>query len=127
MLYLCHFSFHDKLGEEGFGYFTCLVEAKNVDAVEKKLKTLLKRIGKETGVLEGVTSIYLDDVTEIKEIPKEGIFGFLRVFRGKLDSSLFISLAGQDVPGCTAYGHGSGHGSEEGDWEPFMSAKTVLS
>ncbi|MGO9556160.1 MAG: hypothetical protein ACLP2U_14175 [Syntrophobacteraceae bacterium] len=123
MLYLAHFSFLQKLGEEGFGYFTCLVEARNVDVAEKKLKTLLKRTGKETSVLERVTSVYLDEVTEIKEIPKEGIFGFLRVFKGKLDSSLTISLGGQDVPGCTAYGHGS----EEGELEPFLSSKTVLS
>ncbi len=67
MIYLAHFDFvEDGLGsDESHGYFTCMVEAINIDDALDKFKALLLTLRKEEDVLDEVEEVFLDSCIEI--------------------------------------------------------------
>ena len=79
MLYLGHFSFDgekpegDLLARPTTGWFTLLVEANSADEALDRFGDLIESVEDRSDVFDSVTNVYLDDVTEVRELPAEGV------------------------------------------------------
>ena len=79
MLYLGHFSFDGERPEnslipgETTGWFTLLVEAHSADEALQKFSDLIESLDGQFEGFNYVNNIYLDDTTEVRELPPEGV------------------------------------------------------
>ena len=79
MLYLGHFSFDGERPEnslipgETTGWFTLLVEAHSADEALQKFSDLIESLDGQFEGFNYVNNIYLDDATEVRELPPEGV------------------------------------------------------
>jgi hypothetical protein len=79
MLYVGHFSFEGERPEhflipgETAGWFTMLVEAESVDEALHKFGDLIESLDGRFEGFDHVDNIYLDDATEVRELPPEGV------------------------------------------------------
>ena len=79
MLYLGHFSFDGERSEDSLipgetaGWFTLLVEAESADEALEKFSDLIESLDGRFEGFNHVNNIYLDDATEVGELPPEGV------------------------------------------------------
>lgn len=122
MIYLAHFDFvEDGLGsDESHGYFTCMVEAINIDDALDKFKALLLTLRKEEDVLDEVEEVFLDSCIEIHTVPKAGFLANYVSYQGTRTASISTTIRGATDEHCIAYGL---EPDEEGEQEitPFIS------
>jgi hypothetical protein len=107
MHYIGHFSFEDHLSETEqhfHGYFTCVVDATDMDSALEKLRDLvvsLKRNDKD--ILGDVREVFLDSCIEIKSVPTAGFLGYFLEWRGEplgMISSSVRGATGMEVGVC---------------------------
>lgn len=109
MLYIGYFSF-DELGPEGevrHGYFSCVVESDNADAAADEFKELIFSLRKMEGMFSKINAVYLEDLIEMREIPRRAIVTRIQSSIGEFPKSVSKSLPHVAAPGISAYG-----------WEP---------
>jgi hypothetical protein len=103
MLYMAHFSFDQNGEEQRHGYFTCLVDSDSMEGSLDAFRSLLKKLH-DTGAAFGEpTTIYLDDVVQIKKVPPEGFLAHLLSREGELPPSTSTSLPEVKSEYCEAF------------------------
>lgn len=126
MLYLGHFSFieHDD-GEFNHGIFTVVVTACDIDNATVKFHSLMEQRRNDMDLFEKQTFIFLEDIIEIRDIPKEGFIAHHVHYEGTPPLSVSRSLPGVSETLCEAYRpypeFESVDGREEIDIVPFMT------
>jgi hypothetical protein len=99
VLYLGHFSFDgERPGDslipgETTGWFTLLVEAESADEALEKFSDLIESLDGRFEGFDHVTNIYLDDATEVRQLPPEGVLARWTEYpaldvRGSISTSL---------------------------------------
>jgi hypothetical protein len=121
MLYLAHFSFEEEGRQSRHGYFTTMADADGVDGALNKFHTLLTRLKESGEIFDNPTSIYLDEVIQIKKVPSEGFLGHLAIRDGELPPCTSISLPEVDEEYCEAFATVPEAETEEGvEIDPFI-------
>jgi len=70
MLYLAHFSFDGEYkGEPTHGWFTCMVEADDIEASVDEFHHLINKLQKDEDIFQFVTKVYLEDIIQIRQVP----------------------------------------------------------
>ncbi|MEJ2730583.1 MAG: hypothetical protein P8185_19140 [Deltaproteobacteria bacterium] len=106
MIYIGYFSF-DELGPENevrHGYFSCLVETDNADAAANEFKELIFSFKKMNDIFSNVTTVYLEDVIEIRDVPRRAIVTRIQSSAGEFPKSISRSLPHVAAPGINVYG-----------------------
>jgi hypothetical protein len=131
MLYLGHFSF-DKItpqGELRHGNFDCLADSNDPEMAVVKFRDQIRDLKRTSELFEGISSIFLDDLIEIKEIPQEAIVTRFQSASGAYPRYYSYSLPSdnESAKRCEAYKYVSGgqkHLPEDKDGykelQPFM-------
>jgi hypothetical protein len=99
MLYVGHFSFEGERPEDAVipgetaGWFTLLVDAESPDEALDKFADLIESLDGRFEGFDDVINIYLDDVTEVRELPPEGVLAHLTEYpaldvRGSISTTL---------------------------------------
>src|SRR5574340_1369145 len=97
MKYLGHFSFIRYCGEEiSHGLVSAMVSADDIDSATVRFQSLLDQKKSEAGLFDGRTFIFLEDIIEIKEFPKEGFIAHCIRFEGEP-----ISFKSRSIPGIS--------------------------
>lgn len=79
MFYVGHFSFDGERPEDSLipgetaGWFTLLVEAESADEALDKFGDLIESLDGRFEGFDHLSNVYLDDVTEVRELPPEGV------------------------------------------------------
>ncbi|MDZ7695391.1 MAG: hypothetical protein U5R49_00185 [Deltaproteobacteria bacterium] len=122
MLYIGCFSFDGFEAKPLHGHFTCAVNADNVDASMDRFRRLLENAQKRGDTLTDVSTIYLDTVVEVKEVPSEGFLVHMISREGELTNSTSVVLphVGDDVAQAFNMAQEETEG-EDIEMEPFMS------
>jgi hypothetical protein len=126
MLYVGHFSFTplesaDREVEEG--RFTCLVEAESVEAAAEKFADLIISLDDSFDAFESVGNVYLDDITEVRKLPEEGVLVRYEEWSPDGLGTVSTSLPGVPPEYCVSYDWGpEGQDFEEDgrEIEPFV-------
>lgn len=122
MFYIGHFSFDGFKERPKHGYFTCLVTANNVEESLDRFKNLLTRLAKENEIFQDVSSVYLDVVTQIKEVPPVAFLAHMVTRSGGLAPSISTSLPEPDRRYWEAFAIApDSQGQEVVEIEPFMT------
>jgi hypothetical protein len=129
---LGHFSFEGERpvdsripGETG-GWFTMLVEAESADEALDKFADLIESLDGRFDGFDEVKNIYLEDATEIRELPPEGVLAHWTEYPA-LDAcgSISSTLPPEAPGGVEAFGWfsaGAGEGPEDDEIvEPFYT------
>ena len=106
MIYIGHFSF-DELGPEKVvrhGYFTCLVETNTADAAALEFKELIFSLKKMDGNFSNIATVYLEDIIEIRDVPRRAIVTRIQSSAGEFPKSVSRSLPNVEAPGINVYG-----------------------
>lgn len=106
MLYIGHFSF-DEVGENKkrrHGYFTCLLDAGDVDRAVEEFKSLIEGMKAENKQFSGLAAIYIEDIFEVRQIPKRAMLLRMQSSEGEFPRSVSRSLPFSESAGITAYG-----------------------
>jgi len=120
MLYVGHFSFDGARPPDSLipgptaGWFTMLVEAGSADEAVDKFADLIASLDGRFEGFDDVANIYLDDATEIRELPSEGVLAHWTEYpaldvRGSLSTTLPLIAA----DGVAAFVWRSGEPGEE--------------
>jgi hypothetical protein len=107
VLYIGYFSF-DELGPAGevrHGYFSCVVGADEADTAAIEFKELIFSLRKMEGLFSKMNTVYLEDLIEIREIPRRAIVTRIQSSTGEFPKSVSKSLPHVAVPGINAYGY----------------------
>jgi hypothetical protein len=124
MLYIGHFSFNGFEEKPKHGYFTCLVDASSVEESLDKFRNLLGRLADDGEVFQDVSSVYLDVVTEVKEIPPVAFLAHMATRNGELTSSISTSLPEPDKRYWEAFAVAPESKDDEAvEIKPFMNFK----
>ena len=119
MLYLAHFDFNENTGkDESHGYFTCVVEAENIDEALEKFETLLMEIRAKEDILADIDEVYLNVCVEIHSVPKAGFVANYTSYSGAQTASISTSIRGASEKQCVTYSY---EPDEEGEVEPFLT------
>jgi hypothetical protein len=122
MLYIGHFSFDGFEENPKHGYFTCLVAANSVEESLDRFRNLLSRIANDSEIFQDVSSVYLDVVTEVKEVPPVAFLMHMATRGGELAASISTSLPQPDRRYWEAFAIApDSQGQEVVEIEPFMS------
>ena len=117
MLYMGYFSFDGYTEKPVHGYFSCVVEADDVDGAMDKFRALLDQTRKETDTLQDVESVYLDVVIELKQVPSNGFLAHKISREGELETGISTALPEVNQTMAQAFTM-----ADEGkELEPFMS------
>ena len=106
MIYIGHFSF-DEFGPEKevrHGYFTCLVETNTADAATLEFKELIFSLKKMDGNFSNIATVYLEDIIEIRDVPRRAIVTRIQSSAGEFPKSVSRSLPNVETPGINVYG-----------------------
>ena len=106
MFYIGYFSF-DELGPEEevrHGYFSCVVEGDNPDAAANEFKELIYSLKKMDGMFRNINAVYMEDLIEMREIPRRAIVTRIQSSAGEFPKSISKSLPHVMAPGINAYG-----------------------
>ena len=106
MIYIGHFSF-DEFGPEKevrHGYFTCLVETNTADAAALEFKELIFSLKKMDGNFSNIATVYLEDIIEIRDVPRRAIVTRIQSSAGEFPKSVSRSLPNVEAPGINVYG-----------------------
>ncbi len=129
MFYVGHFSFETPEPEyktEGRerGWFTLLAEAESVEDAVDTFREFVGSLKTWFTSLENVEYVYLDDVTEVESVPREGVLAqFVHTYDNP-PSWIATTLRGVSEEFCRSYGWGPEEPDEvDGGVEakPFVS------
>ena len=132
MLYLGHFSFEGERPEDSLipgetgGWITMLVEAGSADEALDKFADLIESLDCQFEGFDEVKNIYLDDVTEIRELPPAGVLAHWTEYPAlDVRGSISTTLPPEAPDGVAAFDWRSaeaGKESEDGEIvEPFYT------
>jgi hypothetical protein len=122
MFYIGHFSFNGFEEKPKHGYFTCLVDAKSVEEALDRFRNLFSRLSADSEIFRDVSSVYLDVVTQVKEVPPVAFLAHMVTRGGELDPAISTSLPEPDRRYLEAFAIAPD--SQEGEIveiEPFMT------
>lgn len=94
MFHIGHFSFRESGEDNRHGYFTVVMEANGIEKTLSAVADLLRKLQEEEQLFHEPCTIYLDALTQIKTIPKEGLMAHMIRRKGGLGPSVSISLPG---------------------------------
>ena len=100
MLYLAHCSFSEKGDTATFGHFTYLVKAADYETAVDNLRRNIETARARTDVFDRPVEIYLDDVIEVRKLPKRGVITRYQSYLGDEPASIFAALPADDPRGC---------------------------
>jgi hypothetical protein len=106
MIYIGHFSF-DELGAEKeirHGYFSCVVETDSAEAAANEFKELIISLKKMNDVFSKIVTVYLEDIIELRDIPRKAIVTRIQSSAGEFPKSMSRSLPHVAAPGINVYG-----------------------
>ena len=106
MIYIGHFSF-DELGPENevrHGYFSCVVETDSAEAAANEFKELIFSFKKMNDFFSNITTVYLEDIIEIRDVPRRAIVTRIQSSAGEFPKSISRSLPNVVAPGINVYG-----------------------
>ena len=121
MRYLAHFSFDGEYkGEPTHGWFTCMVEADDIEASVDMFHHLIIKLQKNEDVFEYVTKVYLEDIIQIRQVPEEGFLGHYCSSPGEAPPSISTTLWGETDSYCESYSPIPFDGEKTQEMEPFI-------
>lgn len=103
MLYLGNFSFQSFGDSATYGHFNYMVEAPTVNSALRQIQEQLHTHRNSSHLFPGKHHIYLNQILEINQLPRDGIMTHLKVYPGIYPDVLGCSLPMQDSKGITAY------------------------
>jgi hypothetical protein len=106
MIYIGHFSF-DELGpgqEARHGYFSCMVESDSAETAANEFKELIFSLKKMDDVFNKIVTVYLEDIIEIRNVPRRAIVTRIQSSAGNFPKSVSKSLPHVVAPGISVYG-----------------------
>jgi hypothetical protein len=109
MIYIGYFSF-DELGpgnEVRHGYFSSVVEADDADIAVNEFKNLIVFLHsreKANNMFSNIVSVYIEDIIEIRNIPKKAFVTRIQSSSGKFPKSVTKSLPHNVESGINVYG-----------------------
>ena len=129
MFYVAHFSFDGQenlvgVEEDIHGWFTCLVEAESIDLAVDKLRELVNAHKSWFTGFNSVDNVYLDDVTEVKGLPEQGVLAHFHEAHSSPPPTISTSLHGIPREFCESYGWSADEEEDDGNGvavEPFVS------
>lgn len=105
MVYIGHFSF-DEIGPQNevrHGYFSCVVEADNAETAANEFKELVFSLRKMDDTFGRIRGIYLEDIIELRTIPRQAIVTRIQSSAGEFPKSISKSLPHVAAPGINVY------------------------
>ena len=121
MLYLAHFSCDGEYnGEAQHGWFTCVVEANDVEASVDKLRHLVMKLYRDENVFNSVTTVYLEDIIQVRQVPEEGFLAHYSSSPGEAPPSMATTLWGDTDTYCQSYSPIPFDGEKTQEIEPFI-------
>jgi hypothetical protein len=127
VLYVGHFSFiahNEELPPEHrdiSGYFTCLVEAEDVDAAGSRLRTLIRDAHRKSVEFASIKAVFLDSLTEVHSLPKKGVIAHYVAHLCEIPPSFSVALPGTRPGYCEAYSVDEpDEDEEESEITPFV-------
>jgi hypothetical protein len=133
VLYLAHCSFTEVAGPAGdpdvAGYFTYLVKADDPEAARERLRDEVNRARARTDLFERAVEIYLDDLIEVRRLPRRGVIARYQAHLGAERPAVFKSFPAGQPPGCDVHVPGEPDDAEDAEdnppddvaVEPFMT------
>ncbi|MFO7913851.1 MAG: hypothetical protein R6V15_16985 [Desulfotignum sp.] len=107
MLYSGHFSFDEltTAGQEGHGYFTCLVKAGTPELALQKFRQRIQTIRDEiqAPLFKNIQAVYVEDIVEIADTPDEAVVTRFQSSDGPFPRSRSCSLPTSDTKIIKAY------------------------
>lgn len=106
MIYIGHFSF-DELDPDQkarHGYFSCMVESDSAETAANEFKELIFSLKKMDDVFSKIVTVYLEDIIEIRDVPRRAIVTRIQSSAGKFPKSVSKSLPHVVAPGISVYG-----------------------
>lgn len=109
MLYVGHFTFTGprpeiKTDPTPTGWFTLLAEAESPEAAVEKFRERVLALKGWFGSFRSVATVFLDDVTEVKALPSEGVLAHFRLHPEDPNGTIYTSLPGVSRELCVSYG-----------------------
>ena len=121
MLYLAHLSFDGEYkGEPTHGWFTCMVEADDIEASVDEFHHLITKLQKDEDIFQFVTKVYLEDIIQIRQVPKEGFLGHYSSSPGEAPPSIATTCWGDTDSYCESFSPISSDNEESQEIEPFI-------
>lgn len=121
MLYLAHFSFDGEYkGEPTHGWFTCMVEADDIEASVDEFHHLINKLQKDEDIFQFVTKVYLEDIIQIRQVPEEGFLGHYSSSPGEAPPSIATTCWGDTDTYCESFSSTSPDNEESQEIEPFI-------
>jgi hypothetical protein len=120
MLHVGHFSFDaiDSKGQVRHGYFTCVANSDNAENAVKVFKEYLSLSKDKVSAFEDIIKIYLEDIIQMKDVPKHPVITRLQTSEGQFPRSVSYSLPCVPIPGVESFEWSSGVVQEDpGDQE----------
>jgi hypothetical protein len=115
MLYLAHCSFSEKGESPTYGFFTYLVKAADYETAVEQLRRKIENARDRTDMFDRAVEIYLDDMLEVRKLPKRGVIARYQAHLGTEADSLSASLPADDPRGCRVIRPGDVEDDEEED------------
>lgn len=106
MIYIGHFSF-DEVGAEKeirHGYFSCVVKTDSAEIAANEFKELILSLKKMNDVFSSMVTIYLEDIIELRDVPRRAIVTRIQSSAGEFPKSITRSLPNVESPGIIVYG-----------------------
>jgi hypothetical protein len=100
MLYLAHCSFSEKGETPTYGHFTYVVRADDYETAVDQLRRKLESARERTDLFDRPVEIYLDDMLEMRKLPKRGVIARYQSHFGEEPASINASLPADDPRGC---------------------------
>lgn len=121
MLYLAHFSFDGEYkGEPTHGWFTCMVEADDIEASVDDFHHLINKLQKDENIFQFVTKVYLEDIIQIRQVPEGGFLGHYSSSPGEAPPSIATTCWGDTDSYCESFSPISSDNEESQEIEPFI-------
>ena len=121
MLYLAHFSFDGEYkGEPTHGWFTCMVEADDIEASVDEFHHLINKLQRDEDIFQFVTKVYLEDIIQIRQVPEEGFLGHYSSSPGEAPPSIATTCWGDTDNYCESFSPISSDNEESQEIEPFI-------
>ena len=130
MLYLGHFSFDStepttgKRSRAWHGYFTCVVEADDVNVALERFKRLILELRKTSDLFQDSEGVGLEACVEIRSVLRHGFLAFYNLLEGEDQGGVSTAIRGANERQAVAFrAHVPGdEGSEdELEAEPFVT------
>jgi hypothetical protein len=121
MLYLAHFSFDGEYkGEPTHGWFTCMVEADDIEASVDAFHHLISKLQKDEDIFQFVSKVYLEDIIQIRQVPEKGFLGHYSSSPGEARPSIATTCWGDTDSYCESFSPISSDNEEAQEIEPFI-------